>query len=163
MANLGEEYKRILSEIETTISNENERETVKQKVIELSSLFISSMEKMSNMVDNKLAKVEEQQKELDKKIEKINKSVTELENDIYDEEEIGEFDFEIVCPYCNYEFVTDLNMLENEKSEIKCPECNNIIELDWNDDEEEGCQGHCSSCHGCGSEEENDDNEEDDM
>ncbi len=160
MAKLGEEYNRILSEIENTISNENEREIVKQKVIELSSLFISNMEKMSDMVDNKLAKVEEKQKELDIKIEKINKSVSEIENDIYDEEENGEFDFEIVCPYCSYEFVTDLNMLDDEKNEIKCPECNNIIELDWNDEEEDCCSGHCSSCHGCGSEEENDDEED---
>ena len=160
MAKLGEEYNRILSEIENTISNENEREIVKQKVIELSSLFISNMEKMSDMVDNKLAKVEEKQKELDIKIEKINKSVSEIENDIYDEEENGEYDFEIVCPYCSYEFVTDLNMLDDEKNEIKCPECNNIIELDWNDDEEDCCSGHCSSCHGCGSEEENDDEED---
>lgn len=160
MANLGEEYNRILSEIERTISNENEREIVKQKVVELSSLFISTMEKMSDMVENKIAKVEEKQKELDEKIEKVNKSVNEIENDIYDEEN-GEFDFEIVCPYCSYEFVTDLNMLDNEKSEIKCPECNNIIELDWNDnEEEEGCSGHCCDCHGCGDEEENDEDED---
>lgn len=161
MAKLGEEYNRILSEIEATISNESEKEIVKQKVIELSSLFLSNMEKMSDMVDNKLAKLEEKQKELDDKIEKINKSVSEIENDIYDEEENGEFDFEIVCPYCSYEFVTDLNMLDDEKSEIKCPECNNIIELDWNDEEdEEGCSGHCSSCHGCGDEEENEEDED---
>lgn len=160
MAKLGEEYNRILSEIEATISNESEKEIVKQKVIELSSLFLSNMEKMSDMVDNKLAKVEEKQKELDDKIEKINKSVSEIENDIYDEEETGEFDFEIVCPYCSYEFVTDLNMLDDEKSEIKCPECNNIIELDWNDDEEEGCSGHCCDCHGCGDEEENEEDED---
>lgn len=150
MASLGEEYNRILSEIEQTISNENEKKIVKQKVIELLSLFISNMEKMSNIVDTKIAKVEQQQKELDKKIEKINKSVTELENDIYDEEENGEFDFEIVCPYCNYEFVIDLNMLDDEKSEIKCPECNNIIELDWNDEEE--CSGSCHGCYGCSDE-----------
>lgn len=156
MARLGEEYNRILSEIEQTISNESEKEIVKQKIMELASLFISNMEKMSDMVDNKLAKVEEKQKELDSKIEKINKSVSEIENDIYDEEENGEFDFEIVCPYCSYEFVTDLNMLGEEKNEIKCPECNNIIELDWNDDEE-GCSGHCSGCHGCGEDEEDDD------
>lgn len=160
MAKLGEEYNRILSEIEATISNESEKEIVKQKVIELSSLFISNMEKMSDMVDNKLAKVEEKQKELDDKIEKINKSVSEIENDIYDEEETGEFDFEIVCPYCSYEFVTDLNMLDDEKNEIKCPECNNIIELYWNDDEEEGCSGHCCDCHGCGDEEENEEDED---
>ena len=80
--------------------------------------------------------------------------------------ETGEYDFEIVCPYCNNEFVTDLKLMNEEKTEIRCPECNNIIELDWNDDEDEGCQGHCDACHGCMSddyEEYNDEENEDDM
>lgn len=162
MLKLGEEYNRILLEIEQTISNENEREIVKQKVIELSSLFMDTMEKMNDMIENKITKMEEKQNELDERIDTIKKSVDEIENDIYDEEE-KDFDFEIVCPYCNYEFVTDLNMLSDEKNEIKCPECNNIIELDWNDEEsEEECSGHCCNCSGC-EDEINDEDEEDDM
>ena len=53
------------------------------------------------------------------------------------------FDFEIICPYCNAEFIADVE----SKSNIKCPECQNTIELDWNGGEEiNPCSGHCSSC-----------------
>ena len=70
-----------------------------------------------------------------------------------------DFDFEIVCPYCNYEFVIDV---DENKTEIECPECNNLIELDWSGDVDDepsagGCLGDCHGCHGCGSEDEDDD------
>ena len=165
MANLGKEYERILSEIEQTISNEQEREIVKQKVSELSMLFINTMDNMSNMIYSKLKDMEEKQNNLDSKINKLQNSIDEIENDIYDEDD-GEYDFEIVCPYCNNEFVTDLKLMNEEKTEIRCPECNNIIELDWNDDEDEdeGCSGHCGGCHGCGEDDyEDEEDNEDDM
>lgn len=164
MSNLNKEYDKIISEIEKSISNEQEREIVKQKISELSMLFINTIDKMSDIVDNKLKDMEEKQNNLDTKISKLQKVIDEIESDIYDEQ-VGEYDFEIVCPYCNNEFVTDLSMMNEEKTEIRCPECNNIIELDWNDEEDEGCTGHCSSCHGCDSDEylEYDDENEDDM
>ena len=71
----------------------------------------------------------------------------DIEDDIYEEEG---FDFEIVCPYCEHEFVIDTS---EDKTEIKCPECKNIIELDWSgnlDDEDDGCSGNCCGCSGCG-------------
>ena len=62
-----------------------------------------------------------------------------------------EFDFEIVCPYCDNEFLIDIN---SKNLKVKCPKCNNIIELDFSGNFEEnlqsGCQtGHCSGCSGC--------------
>jgi len=64
--------------------------------------------------------------------------------------------FEIVCPYCEYEFVIDAN---EDKKEVECPECKNIIELDWsgNLDEDDECSGHCHGCSGCGDSDEDDD------
>mgnify|MGYP007042768822 CR=1 FL=1 len=84
--------------------------------------------------------------------------INEIETDIYEvEDENNNFDFEIVCPYCDYEFTTSIE----GRTEIVCPKCNNVIELDWNDDDEDDCcAGHCHSCHGCG-EEEYDDNDDD--
>lgn len=171
MSNLKNEYDRILSEIEKAISNEEEKKVVKEKVSELSMLFINAMENMSNVIENKLKEMEEKQNSLDNKLNKIQSTVNEIESDIYDEEEIGEYDFEIVCPYCNNEFVTDLSLMNEEKTEIKCPECNNIIELDWNDDcdceeDDDCCSGHCGSCHGCSDEdceEDEEENEDEDM
>jgi len=151
MSNLSKEYDKIISEIEKTISNEQEREIVKQKVVDLSMLFFDLINNMNTILDEKIAKMEEKQNDIDEKIENLKNSVNEIESDIY-EETAGEYDFEIVCPYCNNEFVTDLGLMNEEKTEIRCPECNNIIELDWNDEEDEGCAGHCSGCHGCSDE-----------
>ena len=126
MANLSKDYERIMSDIENTISDDKEREIVKEKVSELSMLFINMIDNMNDMVENKIKKMEEKQKDIDTKLNILQTNVNEIENDIYDEED-GEYDFEIVCPYCNNEFVTDLSILEDDKNEIKCPECGNLI------------------------------------
>ena len=60
-----------------------------------------------------------------------------------------EYDFEIVCPYCENEFLIDLT-----KNKIECLKCKNIIELEWTGNMEEdetssGCSGRCSRCKGC--------------
>ena len=52
-----------------------------------------------------------------------------------------DYEFEIVCPYCNYEFVTGKET--NLKDELECPKCHNIIELDWDD----YCDGECNHCN----------------
>ena len=88
-------------------------------------------------------------------MEKLNDNIHEITSDIYEEDE---FDFEIVCPYCNHQFVVDIND-ENNLKEVKCPECKNLIELDWN--EEEHCSGHCESCSACSEELEDFDDEQD--
>jgi predicted transcriptional regulator len=155
MSTLTENYKKIILEIEQTISNDKEREIVKEKILELSALFIDQIDNLSNVADKKIEKLEEKQKYLDDKMNELQSSINEIEGDIYDEEE-GDFDFEIICPYCNNEFEIDLSIIDESKNEIRCPECNNIIELDWNGEEDEGCSGHCGGCHGCGEDEEDD-------
>ena len=64
---------------------------------------------------------------------------------------------EIVCPYCDEEFIARIGFDENQK--IECPECHNIIELDMDAGNIEndihgnfGCGGHCSRCGRCGHE-----------
>ena len=74
-------------------------------------------------MENKLKDLENKQNEIDEKFERIEEVVSNIEKDIYSEEG---FDFEIVCPYCNYEFVIDV---DEEKTEVECPECKNTIEL----------------------------------
>ena len=97
--------------------------------------------------------IKENQKEMTEKIDKIQQVINHIENDIYLNEG---FDFEIVCPYCEYEFVIDA---DEDKKEIECPECKNVIELDWSGDLDEGdeCSGHCHGCSGCEETDEDDD------
>lgn len=129
---------------------------------------ISKISEEIKSINNRLENIENNQRLIEQKISKIQSSVNGLENDIYEDE----YEFEIICPYCNTEFVADVT----SKSDIKCPECQNIIELDWNNEDENafGCAGNCSRCSTkCGdswfdqfddinNEDEYDDSDEDD-
>lgn len=102
-----------------------------------------------NDIDKKLDLILQKQQELENKMNKMESIINKIENDIYMDEA---FDFEIVCPYCNYEFIVDI---DESKTEIECPECSNVIELDWSGDTENDlydqgkCQGNCHGCRGC--------------
>ena len=107
-----------------------------------------------NDIEKKLDLILQNQKDLEGKISKIQNIINKIESDIYLDEG---YDFEIVCPYCNNEFIIDM---DEDRKEVTCPECENVIELDWtgdiDDDFECGHEG-CSGCHGCGHDEEDDD------
>ena len=103
------------------------------------SIEIQKIMKEIKMLNSKLENIEKNQKQIDDKLNIIQKSITGIENDIYEDD----YEFEIICPYCNTEFIADIT----SKSDIKCPECQNIIELDWNNEDATcGCSGSCSSC-----------------
>ena len=106
-------------------------------------MFVDVIDRLTYLTDIRVKKVEEKQKEIDNRIETVKKAVDGIENDIYEDDET--YEFEIMCPYCNHEFIADINSEEN--LDIECPECHNIIELDWNGEEE--CGGCCSHCDGC--------------
>ena len=164
MAKLSEEYLKIMEDISSHISNEEEEKYVIRKVSELSALYLDIINKLTEMGTQKVDELEEMQSKLDKRLSKVAESINLIKNDIYED---NSYDFEIVCPYCNHEFVADV---ESElREEVECPKCHNIIELDWNDDEEEssGCSGHCQSCghyeEEFGINKEDNDNDDDDM
>ncbi len=143
MSDLKNHYQAILTELENHFQNEEDRAFVLNKFQELSMMFMDVIDRLTYLTDIRVKEVEEKQKEIDSRIETVKKAVDGIENDIYEDDEA--YEFEIVCPYCNHEFVADINSEEN--LEVECPECHNIIELDWNEDEE--CGGCCSHCNGC--------------
>ena len=119
---------------------------------------------MSDLLNQQLENLLKEMKEIkenqiimNNKIEKMQQIIDHIENDIYSDEG---FDFEIVCPYCENEFVIEAD--ENKK-EIECPECKNIIELNWTGDldeeDEDECSGHCHGCSNCGNIEEAEDDD----
>lgn len=165
MSVLSDNYKKIIAEIETKITNPEDLEFVKEKISELSMIFMSAIDNFTDKADEKMKQIEEKQKNIEEKMNKVEEAINEIEADIYVDDD-SNFDFEIVCPYCDYEFVTSID----GENEIICPKCNNVIELDWNDeDEDECCSGHCHSCHSCEDDEcdcgcdceEDDENDED--
>ena len=156
MSELSNKYQEIMNEIDNKITDEEQLNFVKSKISEISIIFIDIIDRMSEIVDEKVHEIENGQKNIEKQLAKVQNAIDIIEKDIYEEN----FETEIVCPYCNNEFFAELN--DEEENEIECPECHNIIELDLNadfDEDDLGCSGNCSSCGGCSSEEEN--NEED--
>ena len=156
---LKDEYRKFLEDIEKNIKNKEDLNYVQKRFSEFMEKFIENMDTNVTLKEEKIEILEQNQKKLEKRLEKIQEVIDNIEKDIYAEDG---FDFEIVCPYCNYEFVIDMD--ENQK-EVKCPECNNIIELDWScdDDCEEHCGDGCDSCSGCGHHHDTDQDLEDDM
>ena len=147
MSNLNDEYEQIMSNIKSNITDEKQLQLVKNEIAKLTILFINTVDKVVEYSEEKLNNMEEQHQYLEERLNVLQNKINKLEKDIYEDE--NEFEFEVVCPYCNHQFVTDIDLESN--SEIKCPECKNIIELDWNEDEaqDENCKGNCHSCSGC--------------
>ena len=152
---MSDSYKRIISEVEERITNPDDLKFVKEKLSELSVMFMGVIDKLSNATDERIKQIENKQNEIETKIHEVEKYVSDFEANFEEIEELMEaevdeneesFDFEIVCPYCNSEFITDIN----GKNEITCPECNNSIELDWDDEEEQNKTCNTSGC-GCGN------------
>ena len=158
MAELQEKFNKIISEIEGKIQNKEELDFITEKISEVSTLFLDQLDKVIDLNTARMDEIAENQAILNNKIANIEKVMHNIEKDIYMDES---YDFEIICPYCNNEFVTDFS--EEVKEEVECPECHNIIELDWNQEEHEhSCGGHCGCCDsGCGHEEENNEDDED--
>ena len=152
MGNLKNEYKSFLDDIEKNIKNKEDLEYVKERFADFMDIVLNDMENILDYKDEEMKKLEVKQNEIETEMNKLKTIVDHIEKDIYAEDG---FDFEIVCPYCNYEFVIDV---DDNKTEVQCPECKNIIELDWNGGEdEEGCNGSCHGCSGCDDVEDEDD------
>ena len=102
--------------------------------------------------EDRMNELEENQKQMESKMSKMQEILDNIEKDIYSEDG---FDFEIICPYCDNQFIIDM---DEDKTEVECPECNNIIELDWSgepEDDTANCSSGCAGCHGCGTNLEN--------
>ena len=156
MAKLREEYNNFLEDIEKNLKNKEDIEYVKVRFSMFVDKVISEMDMLIDYKTQKMNELEQKQKEIDDKMSKMQQIIDNIEKDIYSDEG---FDFEIICPYCDNQFVIDI---DEDKTEVECPVCNNIIELDWSGDVEEDidCNGSCSGCHGCDEEAEEEQQQE---
>ena len=134
MANLKKRFKEILDDLDKNIKNKEDLEYIKSQIYKISILFLDELDKLADFNFNKLSVMLDREKELYKKVTKMEKIITNLEKEVFTSEED---DFEIICPYCNTEFIENLS--DSENKEVRCPECGNVIELDWNDEGE--CEG----------------------
>ena len=149
MGTIKTEYKSFLDDIEKNMKNKEDLEYVKERFASFLDVMLDQIDNIMDYKKEEIDKLEKTQKQIEDKMSRMQQVIDNIEKDIYDEG----FDFEITCPYCNYEFFIDV---DENKTEVECPECKNMIELDWSGGEEEGntddqndCNGNCHGCSGC--------------
>ena len=128
MVSIKNEYKSFLDDIEKNIKNKEDLEYIKKRFADFLEVVIEKMDYILDYKEEEMNKLEEKQNQIEAKISSMQKMIDNIENDIYSEDG---YDFEITCPYCNYEFIIDV---DETKTEVQCPECKNMIELDWGGD-----------------------------
>ena len=142
MADLQNNFKNIINDIESNIKNKEDLDYIKTQICNISALFLDELDKLADLNMNRIDTLITKYKDIDERIQKVERSVNHIEKDIYVKDEA--YDFEITCPYCEYVFNVDFE--DGVKKEVKCPECDNTIELDWNEEEQSHCCGGCSEC-----------------
>lgn len=142
---LKNEMNNFMQDIETKITNQEERDFILDRTAQLFNVIVDEMENVLDYKTNEIQALESKQKEIDGKMDDMEAALKNITRDIYEDEE----DFEIICPYCNNEFDADV---DENVTEVVCPECENTIELDWGIEEDNNCNGNCSGCNGCGNE-----------
>lgn len=140
MSDFNKKYQEIINELEKNVKDVSELNLIKGKLSEL-VIYLTDMISKSVEMENNVGKIDRNIKRLQRRIEDIENDiymdsdelVDELEEIGYDQMHDNDYEFEITCPYCDYEFITD-NSYKNQVT-IRCPKCGKMIELDWNIEE----------------------------
>lgn len=144
MSDFEKEYQKIINELEKEIANKKDLEIAKAKLYDIYKYVVTSDRGINELVEN--------QEKMKIDIDKLKKAVSNIEEDIYEDLEDDRYDeeyehsyqedkmhdndyeFEITCPYCNYDFIADNSYIN--KVQIPCPKCKRIIDLDWSSTDE---------------------------
>ena len=138
---LKNEMNDFIQSLEDRIKDKNDLQHLKDKANHLLEAFANELERVIKYKADEIKRIEERQQQSDEKLEEMELIIKNIAKDIYEEYE----DFEIICPYCNFEFDSEV---DETISEVICPECGNSIELDWETDVDESeCDRSCSSCN----------------
>ena len=129
MDTLTSKYKKILKDLEKNIKNEEDLEYIKAQMSNLFMIFFDEIDTLKENYEEKIQSILTTQKGFEEKISKIETTLANISKEIYVDDNT---DFEIECPYCNYNFILETSEL---KPEIECPNCKNVIELDWDNED----------------------------
>ena len=113
MSKFKNEYKSFLDDIEKNIKNPDDLNYIKERFAKFMDVVIEKMDQVLDFKNQELDHLLEMQKGLENRMDKMQRIIDNIEKDIYSDEG---FDFEIICPYCNYEFIADV---DENKTEIE--------------------------------------------
>jgi DNA-directed RNA polymerase subunit RPC12/RpoP len=77
------------------------------------------------LIDEDLMEVEDELYDLDILEDEDDNLYDEDDDDFLDEDDI----YEIECPNCGAEFITDFDDMEDEDFQIECPECGYVLDI----------------------------------
>ena len=92
MSNLNDEYEKIISKIESSITDEKELQAVKDEIAKLTILFINTVDKVMEYSEEKLRNMEEKHKDLEERLNILQNKMSKIEKDIYEGEDDSEFE-----------------------------------------------------------------------
>ena len=81
MSELSNKYREIMDEIDKKITDEEQLNFVKSKVSEISIIFIDIIDRLSEVIDEKVIDIEKGQKSIEKKLAKVQNAIDVIEDD----------------------------------------------------------------------------------
>ena len=82
MSEFDEKYNKIIEDISKNIKDEKELQFVKEKMNELSAIFINMFNQVNNSSEKRITDLEKNQKGLEEKINKVEKFIEDMKKDI---------------------------------------------------------------------------------
>lgn len=101
-------------------------------------------------ITDALAGIGDAYDDLEDYVELIDEDLMEVEDEVYGLDMLEEDDdddyYEVQCPNCGEDFITNFEELEDEEFEIECPNCGSKVNVDpW--DSDCGCDDKDCQCH----------------
>ncbi|QSX09618.1 hypothetical protein J0B03_00680 [Alkalibacter rhizosphaerae] len=101
-------------------------------------LFLKIIEILGDLTDA-VEGLDEAYDDLEDYVELIDEDLMEVEDELYDLEMLDDDDdeddfdeddiFEVECPNCGAEFITDFDDMEDEDFQLECPECGYVLDI----------------------------------
>ena len=82
MSEFDEKYNKIIEDISKNIKDEKELQFVKEKMNELSAIFINMFNQVNNSSEKRITDLEKNQKGLEEKINKVEKFIEDMKKDM---------------------------------------------------------------------------------
>ena len=143
LENIKNEMKKFIDDMRENIKDPTLLEYMMTRTEKLYDVVFDELENYVEGEEERLKKIIENQQIQNERINKmeasvhsLNKNIDNIYDDIYED---NMREFEIICPYCNFIFDTNI---DETNTEIICPECNNTIELDWGREDENTGNNH---------------------